>query len=188
MPPKLKKINNNVFYSGKQLLDLTKGTGSEINKEKLKVADRGGILVPIIIDRKEHEAKTLDGNFYGVTLGQDQLSKLKVGPYTKKLYYGQNVNFWLANRIDPNLVIKGSKKGTVLRRFNKKETTQNYNLWGATFDKAFVKEFGNSFIQENKLSRKPKRFKKLSFDGKEGATGESGFYASQKYNRGKKFL
>ena len=69
MPPKLKKINNNVFYSGKQLLDLTKGTGSEINKEKLKVADRGGILVPIIIDRKEHEAKTLDGNFYGVTKG-----------------------------------------------------------------------------------------------------------------------
>ena len=125
MPPKLKKINNNVFYSGKQLLDLTKGTGSEINKEKLKVADRGGILVPIIIDRKEHEAKTLDGNFYGVTLGQDQLSKLKVGPYTKKLYYGQNVNFWLANRIDPNLVIKGSKKGSTLRRFNKKETTSN---------------------------------------------------------------
>tara|TARA_B100001029_G_C14911211_1_gene366625 strand:- start:192 stop:719 length:528 start_codon:yes stop_codon:yes gene_type:complete len=165
-------VNKESFFTGKELHKL-----KIANLEKIKVADRQGLLVPIVIDRPHHQAKGLNGNIYAIDgdkLSSDDYKKLNSSVHSKKLYYGDNINFWLANRIDPDLVIPGSKKGTVLRRLSDKQIKDNYKFWSEKFDKKL-----NQFLPKDFKSNK--KYKKLTFS-KEGTS------AFSKYNRGSKFI
>ena len=50
-------VDKNSFYTGKELHNL-----KIANLEKIKVADRQGLLVPIVIYRASHQAKALNCN------------------------------------------------------------------------------------------------------------------------------
>ena len=36
---------------------------------------------------------------------------MNISPYSKKIYYGENITNWLKTRKDPKAIIKGKKKG-----------------------------------------------------------------------------
>lgn len=169
-------VDKNTFYTGKELNNL-----KVANLEKIKIADRQGLLVPIVIDRASHQAKALNGNIYALKyedMSKSDFDKLEASPYSKKLYYGENINFWLQNRIDPDLVIKGSKKGTALRRLSDKEIKDNYKKWTIRFDSVLEKKLGKDFIKNSKIKRK-------KFDTLDMGNTKSTF---EKYNRGSKFI
>ena len=152
-------VDKNSFYTGKELHNL-----KIANLEKIKVADRQGLLVPIVIDRPSHQSKALEGNIYALdykSMTPSEFDKLEASMYSKKLYYGENINFWLGERIDPDLTIKGSKKGTALRRLSDDEISSNYKRWSKKYNSVLTKKLGKDFLKKSLIDNNKKKFSNL---------------------------
>lgn len=163
MIKKKPKIINNRFYTGADL------AGMGLNKELIKVADRQGLLIGIAIDKPSHQVTSLEGNTYALSIPKDYkdfYEDMSISPYTKKVFYGENISYWLKNRIDPKVVIQGKKKGQVLRKLSDEQINNNFKKWDSKFDEALTKKLGKSFIKTYK-TKKPnyseKEFKANKF-------------------------
>lgn len=165
------RIIKNRFYTGADLAAMG------LNKEKIKVADRQGLLIGIAIDKPSHQVTSLGGNTYALAIPKTYKAfyeDMNISPYSKKIYYGENINYWLKNRIDPSVQIQGKKKGQALRKLSNKEINENYIKWSKKYDEALNKKLGNSFIKTYKV-------KKHSYDEKEFDMNK--FKSKQLYRR-----
>ena len=146
-----KKIIKNRFYTGSQLSE------AGINKELLKVADRQGILIGIAIDKPSHQVTSLEGNTYALKIpkeNKDFYIDMNISPYSKKIYYGENIVNWLKTRIDPNIKIQGKKKGQALRKLSTEKVDNNFKEWSKKYDEALTAKFGKSFLKDYKTNSK----------------------------------
>jgi len=146
-----KKIIKNRFYTGSQLSE------AGLNKELLKVADRQGILVGIAIDKPSHQVTSLEGNTYALKIPKEKKDfyiDMNISPYSKKIYYGENITNWLKTRKDPKAIIKGKKKGEALRKLSNKELDANFEKWAKKYDEALTAKFGKTFLKDYKASSK----------------------------------
>ena len=165
------RIIKNRFYTGADL------AGMGLNKEKIKVADRQGLLIGIAIDKPSHQVTSLGGNTYALAIPKTYKAfyeDMNISPYSKKIYYGENINYWLKNRIDPSVKIQGKKKGQALRKLSDKKINENYIKWSEKYDEALNKKLGNSFTKTYKV-------KNRSYDEKEFSPDK--FKSKQVYRR-----
>ena len=165
------RIIKNRFYTGADLAAMG------LNKEKIKVADRQGLLIGIAIDKPSHQVTSLGGNTYALAIPKTYKTfyeDMNISPYSKKIYYGENINYWLKNRIDPSVQIQGKKKGQALRKLSNKEINENYIKWSKKYDEALNKKLGNSFTKTYKV-------KNHSYDEKEFSPDK--FKSKQVYRR-----
>tara|TARA_Y100000994_G_C15656347_1_gene427587 strand:- start:626 stop:1147 length:522 start_codon:yes stop_codon:yes gene_type:complete len=165
------RIIKNRFYTGADL------AGMGLNKEKIKVADRQGLLIGIAIDKPSHQVTSLGGNTYALAIPKTYKAfyeDMNISPYSKKIYYGENINYWLKNRIDPSVKIQGKKKGQALRKLSDKKINENYIKWSEKYDEALNKKLGKSFTKTYKV-------KNHSYDEKEFSPDK--FKSKQVYRR-----
>tara|TARA_R100000353_G_scaffold10289_2_gene11458 strand:+ start:1273 stop:1797 length:525 start_codon:yes stop_codon:yes gene_type:complete len=161
------KIMKHRFYTGADL------AGMGFNKEKIKVADRQGLLIGIAIDKPSHQVTSLEGKTYALAIPKDYkdfYEDMNISPYSKKLFYGENVSYWLKKRIDPKVEIQGKKKGQALRKLSDKQVEENFINWSKVYDKALDKKLGEGFIKKYKVknsSYDEKRFKADKFKSKQ---------------------
>ena len=75
------RIIKNRFYTGADL------AGMGLNKEKIKVADRQGLLIGIAIDKPSHQVTSLGGNTYALAIPKTYKAfyeDMNISPYSKK--------------------------------------------------------------------------------------------------------
>ena len=79
---------------------------------------------------------------------------MNISPYSKKIYYGENVTDWLKTRKDPKVKIQGKKQGQALRKLSAKEIDSKFKKWSEKYDEVLIAKFGKTFLKDYKINNK----------------------------------